>query len=115
MRGLGVLVTSPKGVVALSHVQFASGYCADVKALAEFCKARDIDLVLDVAQSLGSLPIYPEVLQAAALVSSGWKWLLGPVGSGLLYTSPRLRAKLELTMVGAEAMQQGVDYLDHAW
>lgn len=115
MRDLEQRVTPRTRVVALSHVQFASGYCCDIKALGEFCKARDIDLVLDVAQTLGSLPVYPEELGAAALVSSGWKWLMGPIGSGLIYTAPKLRAKLELTMVGAESMRQGTDYLNHAW
>ncbi len=115
MRDLEARVTPRTRVVALSHVQFASGYCADLKTLAAFCLARNIDLVLDVAQSLGSLPIYPEELHAAALVSSGWKWLMGPIGSGLLYTSPSFRHKLDLTMVGAESMQQGTNYLDHAW
>ena len=40
---------------------------------------------------------------------------MGPIGTGLLYTSARFRAKLDLVMVGAESMQQGTDYLDHAW
>jgi cysteine desulfurase/selenocysteine lyase len=115
MDDLHRLVTPRTRVVALSHVQFASGYAADLKPLAEFCRARDIDLVLDVAQSLGSLPVYPEELHLAAAMSSGWKWLMGPIGSGLLYVSRRLREKLDLVMVGAESMQQGTDYLDHAW
>ncbi|HMF27855.1 MAG TPA: aminotransferase class V-fold PLP-dependent enzyme, partial [Candidatus Cybelea sp.] len=115
MRDLEARVTPRTRVVALSHVQFASGHCADLKVLAEFCKAYGIDLVLDVAQSFGCLPVNPEELNAAALVTSGWKWLLGPIGSGLMYTSPKFRAKLELTMVGAESMQQGTDYLDHSW
>jgi selenocysteine lyase/cysteine desulfurase len=115
MRDLEQRVTKRTRIVALSHVQFASGYCADLKALGNFCKARNIDLVLDAAQSLGSLPVYPEQVNAAAVVSSGWKWLMGPIGSGLLYTSPGFRQKLELSMVGAETMQQGTDYLDHEW
>jgi selenocysteine lyase/cysteine desulfurase len=40
---------------------------------------------------------------------------MGPIGSGLLYTSARFREKLDLTMVGAETMRQGTDYLDHTW
>lgn len=115
MRDLEARITPRTRIVALSHVQFASGYCADLKPIADLCRSRGIDFVIDAAQSLGSLPVYPDELDAAAVVSSGWKWLMGPIGSGLLHTSPRLRAKLELSMIGAETMQQGLDYLDHTW
>ena len=115
MRDLEARITPRTRVVALSHAQFASGFCADLPALANLCRAHDIDLVVDAAQTLGSLPIYPEELGIAAVVSSGWKWLLGPIGSGLLYTSKRFRARLDLVMVGAETMQQGLDYLNHDW
>jgi selenocysteine lyase/cysteine desulfurase len=115
MADLERRVTKRTRVLALSHVQFTSGFAADLVRLGEFCRAHDIDLVLDVAQSLGSLPLEPEKLHVAALASSGWKWLLGPMGTGLLYTSEALRQKLEPVQVGAETMRQGVDYLNHSW
>jgi len=102
-------------VIALSHVQFSSGYAADLRELGAFCKGHDIDLIIDGAQSLGCLPLYPEEYHVAAMAASGWKWLMGPFGSGILYTSPALREKIELTMVGPYCMQQGLDYLDHRW
>jgi cysteine desulfurase / selenocysteine lyase len=115
IQDLEARITPKTRIVALSHVQFASGYTADLKVLAELCRARGIDLVLDVAQSLGCLPINAEELGIAAAVSSGWKWLMGPMGTGLLYTSASFRQKLDPVMVGAETMQQGTDYLDHTW
>jgi selenocysteine lyase/cysteine desulfurase len=107
-------ITPRTRVVALSHVQFASGYALDVRALAALCHERGIDLVIDAAQSLGALPVEP-LPGTAAIVASGWKWLLGPIGSGLMWSSPELREKLRHVMVGAESMQQGTDYLDHSW
>ena len=101
-------------VIALSHVQFASGYAVDVRELAALCHERGIDLVIDAAQSLGALPVEP-LPGVAAIVASGWKWLLGPIGSGVMWTSPELREKLRHVIVGAESMEQGTDYLDHAW
>jgi cysteine desulfurase/selenocysteine lyase len=115
MSDLEANVTPRTRVIALSHVQFTSGYSADLKPLAEFCRARGIDLVLDIAQSFGCLPIFPEELMVGAAVSSGWKWLLGPVGTGLMYTSKAFREKLDPVMVGAETMRQDTDYLNHAW
>ncbi|NIM11424.1 MAG: aminotransferase class V-fold PLP-dependent enzyme, partial [Candidatus Aminicenantes bacterium] len=88
---------------------------ADLKELGDFCRTYGIDLVLDVAQSLGAFPIYPEEYNISAIVSSGWKWLMGPVGTGLLYTSAEFRKKLSDVMVGAELMIQGTDYLNHSW
>lgn len=102
-------------VVALSHVQFTSGFAVDVGAAAEICRAHGIDLVLDTAQSLGAVPVEPERYGLAAAVSSGWKWLLGPLGTGLMYSSPTLRERLDHVLVGAETMTQGTDYLDHSW
>jgi cysteine desulfurase/selenocysteine lyase len=92
MQELEAKVTNKTRVVALSHVQFTNGYAADLRTLGEFCRERDIDLIIDAAQSLGVLPLYPEEYGVAAFVASAWKWLLGPRGAGLMYTSPALRA-----------------------
>jgi selenocysteine lyase/cysteine desulfurase len=115
MADLEALVTDRTRILAISHVQFTSGFAADLKQLGEFCRSRNIDLVVDAAQSLGALPVYPEETNVSAIVSSGWKWLMGPVGTGLMYTSGEFRAKLEDVSVGAELMRQGEDYLNHSW
>lgn len=109
------LITPRTRVIALSHVQFTSGFAADLEAIGALCKRHNIDFVVDVAQSLGSMPVFPESCNIAALASAGWKWLLGPMGSGVFYTSPDFREKLAPVLVGAETMTQGFDYLDHRW
>ncbi len=115
MAELERLVTERTRVIAVSHVQFASGYAADLKELGAFCRARGIDLVVDCAQSLGCLPVYPEEYNIAAMASSGWKWLMGPFGAAIMYTSEALRQKLRPVMAGPGLMRQGLDYLDHTW
>jgi cysteine desulfurase/selenocysteine lyase len=102
-------------VIALSHVQFTSGFAADLERLGNLCQEKKIDLVIDAAQSLGSLPLYPEQLGISCLAASGWKWLMGPIGSSVLYTSPEFRDKIEITMCGADQMVQDTEYLDHRW
>jgi len=108
-------ITRRTRVVALSSAQFASGFAVSVDSLAQICRDHGIDLVLDAAQSLGVVPLRPDEHGIAAVAASGWKWLLGPIGSGLMYTSPELRGKLEHVAIGAETMVQGFDYLNHAW
>jgi selenocysteine lyase/cysteine desulfurase len=108
-------ITPQTRLVALSSAQFTSGFAVAVEPLAEICRAHGIDLVLDAAQTLGAVPLRPEQHGIAAVAAPGWKWLLGPIGSGLMYTSPEFRDKLEPVAVGAETMLQGLDYLDHSW
>lgn len=108
-------ITKRTKVIALSHVQFTSGFAADLDRLGKLCKAESIDLVIDAAQSLGCLPIYPEEMGIAAIASSGWKWLAGPIGTGAMYTSPSFREKIQITMTGADHMLQDTAYLDHSW
>ncbi len=108
-------VTDRTRVIAISHVQFGSGFAADLPKLGSFCKSRGIDLVIDAAQGLGCLPIYPDEYGIACVASAGWKWLLGPTGTGVLYTSPEFRDKIEITMSGADHMKQDTNYLDHTW
>lgn len=115
MEELKQLITSKTRVIALSHVQFTSGFAADLRKLGALCKEHNIDLIIDAAQSFGSMPLYPEEYHIAALASAGWKWLMGPFGTGIFYISEAFREKIGLTQIGAETMQQGMDFLDHTW
>jgi selenocysteine lyase/cysteine desulfurase len=108
-------ITPKTKVIAVSHTQFTSGFAVDIQKLGNLCKENNIDLVVDVAQSLGSMPVFPEEYNIAALASAGWKWLMGPFGIGVFYTSPAFREKIAITQIGAETMQQGMNYLDHNW
>ncbi len=108
-------VTPRTKIIALSHVQFTSGFAADLPRLGAFCRQRQIDLVIDAAQALGCLPIYPEEYGIACVASSGWKWLLGHIGAGVMYTSPEFREKIQITMSGSDHMKQESDYLNHTW
>ncbi|MDJ0623490.1 MAG: aminotransferase class V-fold PLP-dependent enzyme [Desulfocapsaceae bacterium] len=108
-------ITKKTRIIAFSHVQYTSGFAADLPALGEICRQNGIDLVVDCAQSLGCLPVYPEEFGVSAVVASGWKWLMGPMGSGLLYTSKNFREKLSETMAGPGLMRQGLNYLDLSW
>lgn len=108
-------ITSKTRLLCLSHVQFTSGFAADLENLAALCRAHQIDFVVDATQSIGALPLYPRQYELAAVVTSGWKWLLGPLGIGLMYTAPNFREKLGFSHGGPDMMQQGIAYLDHRW
>jgi cysteine desulfurase family protein len=73
-------------LVVLSH---ASNVTGSVLPVAEVIKAvAPVPVVIDAAQTAGSLPIDFADLGAAALVCSGHKGLLGPPGIGVLMLAP---------------------------
>ncbi len=115
MADVEALTTERTRVIALSHVQFASGYAADLEQLGRFCTELGIDLVIDAAQSLGVLPLRPREHGVSAVVASAWKWLLSSRGAGLMYTTPELRAKLRPTTAGDGMMTHRLDYLNRTW
>ncbi|MEK6480226.1 aminotransferase class V-fold PLP-dependent enzyme [Catalinimonas sp. 4WD22] len=43
-------------VVAVSHVQYQTGYCLDIKALGRICRENGPLLLVDATQSLGAIP-----------------------------------------------------------
>ena len=72
-------------VLAISHVEFASGFRNDLDLLAELCQDRGVALFVDAIQGLGPLPIDLHRTPIDFLAADGHKWLLGPEGAGLLF------------------------------
>lgn len=99
-------------VLALSHVEFVSGQVNDLARLGAACRRRGAHFVVDAAQSLGALAVDVGALGIDALCACGWKWLLGPLGTGLLYVAPALLDALAPTFVGPGSVQHG-DPLDY--
>jgi selenocysteine lyase/cysteine desulfurase len=82
-------VSARTRVLSLSHVRFDDGSLLDMPTVAEACRRHGTLLVLDVSQSCGALPIDVAQLGADVLVCAGYKYLLGPWGSGFMWASAR--------------------------
>lgn len=94
------LVDQKTRIIAISHVQFASGFRTDLERLGRIARQYDALMVVDVIQSLGVIPIDvgAELVDVAA--GAGHKWLLSPEGVGYLYLSDRARERIQPTLVG---------------
>jgi cysteine desulfurase / selenocysteine lyase len=73
-------------VISVSHVRFDDGSMLDVASLAATCNGNGTFLVLDVSQSCGAIPMNVRSLGADFVVCAGYKYLLGPWGTGFLWT-----------------------------
>jgi cysteine desulfurase / selenocysteine lyase len=104
------LIDNRTRVVAISHVQYASGFRSDLERLGRGARKHGALLVADIVQSLGVLPIdvQGELVDVAA--AAGHKWLLTPEGIGILYLSDRALEQLEPTLVGWTSVPHPEDY-----
>jgi selenocysteine lyase/cysteine desulfurase len=91
-------ITPRTRVLAISSVQWSSGYRVDLAALSALCRERNVWLVVDAIQQLGAVPIDVHATPVDFLVCGGHKWLNAPFGCGFLYINrnalPRLRPSL---------------------
>jgi cysteine desulfurase/selenocysteine lyase len=94
------LVDDSTRVVAVSWVQFASGFRSDIARIGRFCRERDIIFVVDAIQGLGGLELDVERDSVDAFAADAHKYLLGPEGVALMYVSDRVIDRIEPTVVG---------------
>jgi cysteine desulfurase / selenocysteine lyase len=95
--------------VCVSLVNFAHGTRADVEAVAEICRAREIWFVVDAVQALGALSVDASRLGADLVVAHGYKFLLSGFGLGIACCSDRALAELEVRQVGWKSVENPFD------
>jgi len=110
LNELGSLIDRNTRLVAISHVQFASGFRTDLERLGRFVRQHDALLVVDVIQSLGVVPMNVEAEFVDVAAGAGHKWLLSPEGVGYLYLSDRARERIQPTLVGWVSVPNPEDY-----
>ena len=73
----------PKAAIC-THVSNVFGYILPIAEISALCKQNGVSLVVDAAQSAGSLPVRLNEWGADFIAMPGHKGLLGPQGTGLL-------------------------------
>jgi selenocysteine lyase/cysteine desulfurase len=104
-------------VVAVPTCHWTDGAAIDLVAVGAACRAAGAALVVDATQTLGAVPLSVDAVQPDFLVAAGYKWLLCPYGTGLLFVAPAWRGArpLEeswLARAGAEDFAGLVHYAD---
>lgn len=109
------LVDDHTRLLTISSVQFASGLPVDLKKIGQFCKQRGILFCVDAIQTLGALQFDAQDCEADFVMADGHKWMLGPEGLGVFYSTPDARKKLKLTQFGWHMMENNFDYANKPW
>src|SRR2546426_313171 len=100
-------------VVAISAVQFWSGFRTDLDALRTALKGHDALLVVDAIQAAGAMHLDLSSAPVDFLCAGAQKWLLGPIGVGFAYVGPRMLERLTLVTIGTDSVVRGEEYFEY--
>jgi selenocysteine lyase/cysteine desulfurase len=81
-------------LVALSAVQFLSGFRADLASIGNLCRARGITFAVDGIQAVGAIKLDVQAMKIDALAAGGQKWQMSPHGTGFLYITEDLQSRI---------------------
>lgn len=108
-------ITPRTRLIALSTVNYVTGFRVPLDELSRECQSRGIVLYLDGTQSLGALRFDFAKIQPDMLAVNAYKWMLAPNGAAFVAVHPRLRERLEPLNVGWRSHHdwRNVDNLHH--
>lgn len=86
--------------LAVSQVQFRTGFRIDLTALAQLGHRRGLRLVVDATQAMGVFPVDVDRDGIDVLVFSGYKWMTAGYGIAPLYLARPIREGHDLAAVG---------------
>jgi selenocysteine lyase/cysteine desulfurase len=104
-------------ITSLPHCYWSDGSTLDLVKIADACRSQRTALVLDLTQSWGAMPIDIGAIDPDFAIAAGYKWLLSPYGSGVMYVAPRHHEGRPLEenwagRAGAEKFAELVPYKD---
>ena len=85
-------------VVAVSAVQFLSGFRCDLEAIGALCRERGVLFVVDAIQAVGASRLDMSAIKADLLAVGGHKWLGALQGLGFVAVAPSLLPRLRPTI-----------------
>ena len=101
-------------VLTISSVQYGSGIRLDLEVLGQYCRRQGILFCVDAIQSLGAICMDVQAIQADFVMADAHKWMLGPEGAALFYSTPSARDQLQLHQHGWH-MVETVDFNAREW
>ena len=81
-------------LVSVSLVRFDNAVMIDAARLAAACHMQGTLLLLDVSQCCGAVPIDVHQLGVDFMICAGYKWLLGPFGTGFFWAKSEHISKM---------------------
>jgi cysteine desulfurase / selenocysteine lyase len=94
------LIDANTRLVAVSAVQFASGFRADLERIGRAARENGALFAVDIIQGFGAMPFDLPAQFVDIAAGASHKWLCAPEGCGILYLSDWARELIEPNFVG---------------
>jgi cysteine desulfurase family protein len=94
------VAAAPVAMVVATHASNVSGTLQPIDALATICRAYDVPLLIDAAQTAGHCPLSWANIRPSILCIPAHKGLLGPQGLGVMMLDAPMAARLEPLIAG---------------
>jgi selenocysteine lyase/cysteine desulfurase len=110
MHDIERLMDSRTRLLAISSVQYSSGFRIDLKKVGALCREKRVLFCVDAIQSLGLIPMAVRDCHIDFLSADAHKWLLGPEGIGIFYCRKELAEQLSPPLVGWKSVQNEFEF-----
>ena len=100
-------------LVALSAVQFLSGFRSDLASIGRICRERSIWFIVDGIQAVGAIPIDVQTMNIDGLAAGGQKWQMSLQGTGFLYVTDALQDAIHPQFVGWLGVQDAWNFYNY--
>jgi cysteine desulfurase/selenocysteine lyase len=97
-------------MLAISFVQYLSGYRVSLEKIGEICSRHRCLFFVDAIQGMGAFPINVKAAGIDTLAADGHKWMLGPEGCGVLYVRQEVQEQIEPVQIGWTNFATYADY-----
>ena len=91
-------------VASFSAVHWCTGMPIPLEAIGKICAERGIHWVVDGSQGVGLVEMDVKAARIQYMAFSAWKWLLGPIGLGVLYIAREHLETLQPIFKGTESV-----------
>jgi selenocysteine lyase/cysteine desulfurase len=102
-------------VLAVSSVQFGTGFRLDLEMLGDYCRQNNVLFCVDAIQSIGAYAVDVQKIHADFVMADAHKWMLGPEGVAVFYCNSRVRDELKLNQFGWHMVEDCGNYDRKDW
>jgi cysteine desulfurase / selenocysteine lyase len=99
-------------LVAVSAVQYSSGFRIDIERIGKAVRMRDALFVVDIIQAMGALPFDLPAQYVDIAAGASYKWLCAPEGCGIFYINERARERVKPVSRGWTSVDRPWDFQD---